>query len=120
MHTDYLVCEVKWKLSNVPNKMPNSAAPLTMSNPIVGLVGSRRIETELQNTAKKTVVDFAFPANSRTPNQIGLPREGKFPNPNSLKTGDCYKESVESTALYQILFLGLLSLYGTYMLQYVQ
>lgn len=67
--------------------------------PTVGLVGSRTVDTGLQSSDKKTVTEFAFPANSRTPNQIGLPHEGAMPNKNPTKLGDCYKDSVEDTNL---------------------
>ena len=67
------------------------------AQPTVGLVGSRNIDEGLQSSDKKTVVEFAFPANSRTPKQISIPHEGAFPNKNPVKLGDCYADSVEST-----------------------
>ena len=67
--------------------------------PTVGLVGSRNIDTGLQSSDKKTVVDFAFPSNSRTPNQISIPHEGAFPNRNPKKLGDSYADGVEDTYL---------------------
>ena len=67
--------------------------------PTVGLVGSRTIDEGLQSSDKKTVVDFAFPANSRTPNQISIPKEGAYPNKNPKKLGDSYADGVEDTNL---------------------
>ena len=71
-----------------------------MTTPTVGLVGSRVIDNDLQSSNKKTVTEFAFPKNSRTPNQISIPKEGAWPNPNTTVTGDCYATSVEDTNLY--------------------
>ena len=67
-----------------------------MSTPTVGLVGSRKIDSTLQNPNKKTVTDFAFPEPSRTPLQMGVCPEGStsYKGP---KTGDCYTNSVEDT-----------------------
>ena len=68
--------------------------------PTVGLVGSRRIEDELQSkTRQKFVTEFAFPKDSRTPNQISIPHEGANPNKNPEKLGDCYKCDVEDTSM---------------------
>ena len=68
--------------------------------PTVGLVGSRRIEDELQSkTRQKFVTEFAFPKDSRTPNQISIPHEGANPNKNPEKLGDCYKCEVEDTSM---------------------
>jgi len=83
-------------------------------------VGSRKIETGLQSTDKKTVVEFAFPADSRTPNQISIPHEGANPNPNSVKLGDCYANTVEDTHMLKFFFLSVILMYGTFCLQYVQ
>ena len=85
----------------------------------VGLVGSRNIDTGLQSTDKKTVTEFAFPNDSKTPNQISIPHEGQFPNPNSYIAGDCYADTVEDTSMLKFFFLALITMYGTYMLQYV-
>jgi hypothetical protein len=67
-----------------------------MSQPTVGLVGSRKIDQSLQSSNKKTVTDFAFPEPSRTPLQMGCCPEGT-PEYNGPKTGDCYANSVEDT-----------------------
>ena len=89
--------------------------------PTVGLVGSRRIEDELQSkTRQKFVTEFAFPKDSRTPNQISIPHEGANPNKNPEKLGDCYKCEVEDTSMLKFFFLSLIAMYGTYMLQYIQ
>ena len=79
---------------------PCLLAAQTMTTPTVGLVGSRVIDNDLQSSNKKTVTEFAFPKNSRTPNQISIPKEGAWPNPNTTVTGDCYATSVEDTNLY--------------------
>jgi hypothetical protein len=68
----------------------------------VGLVGSRAIDQGLQSSDKKTVTEFAFPQDSRTPNQIGIPHEGAFPNKNSEKLGDSYTNSVEDTNMLKV------------------
>ena len=86
----------------------------------VGLVGSRVVDDGLQSTNKKTVTDFAFPSNSRTPNQISIPHEGAHPNKNPKMLGDSYTEGVEDTHLLKFFFLSIVAMYATYMLQYVQ
>merc|ERR1712070_510093 len=70
--------------------------------PTVGLVGSRKIDSDLQSSDKKTVTEFAFPQDSRTPNKIGIPYEGAFPNKNPAKLGDCYMCTVEDTNLLKV------------------
>jgi hypothetical protein len=64
--------------------------------PTVGLVGSRIVDDGLQSSDKKTVTDFAFPKDSRTPLQISIPREGAV-NYSGPKLGDCYKDGAEDT-----------------------
>ena len=68
--------------------------------PTVGLVGSRVVDDDLQSkTRQKFVTEFAFPKDSRTPNQISIPHEGANPNKNPEKLGDCYKCDVEDTSM---------------------
>lgn len=67
-----------------------------------------------------TLPEFAFPQDSRTPNQIGIPHEGAFPNKNSEKLGDSYTNSVEDTNMLKAFFLMCLAMYGTFCLSYVQ
>tara|TARA_Y100000389_G_scaffold142658_1_gene140713 strand:- start:15196 stop:15483 length:288 start_codon:yes stop_codon:yes gene_type:complete len=83
-----------------------------MGLPVVGLVGSRSIDRGLQSSAKKTVTDFTFPARSRTPNEISIPRQGAtdYSGPT---VGDCYASSVEDTHLLEFFFLLVASVCAT-------
>ena len=81
--------------------------------PTVGLVGSRVVDTGLQSTNKKTVTEYAFPKDSRTPQQISIPKEGSVNN-GLPKTGDSWAEDVESTHMLSMFVLLLVSMYGTY------
>ena len=67
--------------------------------PTVGLVGSRSIDHGLQAANKKTVTDYAFPAASRTPEEISIPHEGATDYEHPEKLGDSYMNSVEDTSL---------------------
>lgn len=90
-----------------------------MSKATVGLVGSRVVDNGLQSADKKTVTEFAFPQDSRTPEQISIPKEGstKYKGP---KTGDSYAVGVEDTHLLQFFFLLTALLVGTYCIKFVQ
>ena len=81
--------------------------------PTVGLVGSRVVDQGLQSSSKKTVTEFAFPNDSRTPEKISIPVEGSVGN-TLPKGGDCYEDSVESTHMLSMLVLLLVSMFGTY------
>ena len=83
-----------------------------MTTPIVGLVGSRSIDQGLQSCNKKTVTDFTFPAASRTPNQISVPRQGSVGYDGS-KSGDCYAEDVEDSHLLKVFLLIVMVAYAT-------
>lgn len=83
-----------------------------MRSPTVGLVGSRSIDRGLQSSNKKTVVDFTFPAASRTPNDISVPRQGSI-GYNGPYAGDCYASDVENTHLIKMFLLLVATLYAT-------
>ena len=87
--------------------------------PTVGLVGSRKVDEGLQSSSKKTVTEFAFPKDSRTPQQISIPTEGSVGN-TLPKGGDCWADSVESTHMLSMFVLLVVSLFGTYQVGLMQ
>ena len=95
--------------------------------PTVGLVGSRKIDEGLQSAAKKTVTEYAFPKDSRTPMGMknkdgvacGIPKEGSVGN-TLPKGGDCMLESCESTHMLSMFVLLLVSMFGTYQIGMMQ
>ena len=87
--------------------------------PTVGLVGSRKVDEGLQSSSKKTVTEYAFPQDSRTPLQISVPKEGSVGN-TLPKGGDCMLDSVESTHMLSMLVLLMVSMFGTYQIGMMQ